>query len=87
MNEPTVTTETTESARKPVQPTLSLKFLSHGTLESKDLDFTRKFYEEFLGLEVVRATRFPFGADWAAPISTWSCRCRRGKKPKCPSST
>src|SRR5258707_15627561 len=57
MNEPTVTTETTESARKPVQPTLSLKFLSHGTLESKDLDFTRKFYEEFLGLEVVRASK------------------------------
>ncbi len=27
------------------QSTLDLKFLSHGTLESKDLDFTRKFYE------------------------------------------
>jgi catechol-2,3-dioxygenase len=65
MNEPTVTTETTESARKPVQPTLSLKFLSHGTLESKDLDFTRKFYEEFLGLEVVRASK----------VSIW---CRLG---------
>src|SRR5258708_15893258 len=57
MNEPTVTTETTESTSKPVQPTLSLKFLSHGTLESKDLDFTRKFYEEFLGLEGVRASK------------------------------
>src|SRR5258705_9435638 len=65
MNEPTVTTETTESARKPVQPSLSLKFLSHGTLESKDLDFTRKFYEEFLGLEVVRASK----------VSIW---CRLG---------
>src|SRR5260370_34716210 len=65
MKEPTVTAEKTESARKPVQPTLSLKFLSHGTLESKDLDFTRKFYEEFLGLEVVRASK----------VSIW---CRLG---------
>ena len=65
MNESIVTTETTESVDKPVQPTLSLKFLSHGTLESKDLDFTRKFYEEFLGLEVVRASK----------VSIW---CRLG---------
>jgi len=65
MNESIVTTETSESIDKPVQPTLSLKFLSHGTLESKDLDFTRKFYEEFLGLEVVRASK----------VSIW---CRLG---------
>jgi hypothetical protein len=39
-----------------MEPILKLKFLSHGTLESKDLDFTRKFYEEFLGLEVVRSS-------------------------------
>ena len=32
------------------------KFLSHGTLGSKDLEATRKFYEEFLGLEVVRTS-------------------------------
>src|ERR1700722_11149498 len=30
------------------QSTLNLKFLTHGTLESKDLDFTRNFYEEFM---------------------------------------
>jgi extradiol dioxygenase family protein len=48
-----------------VEPTLKLKFLSHGTLESQDLDFTRKFYEEFLGLEVVRSSN----------ISLW---CRLG---------
>src|SRR6267378_8354445 len=65
MNEPTTTTEISESVKKPVQPTLKLKFLSHGTLESKDLDFTRRFYEEFLGLEVVRASK----------ISIW---CRLG---------
>lgn len=38
------------------EPALKLKFLSHGTLESTDLDFSRKFYEEFLGLEVVRTS-------------------------------
>ncbi len=37
-------------------PRLALKFLSHGTLESKDIDASRKFYEEFLGLEVVRTS-------------------------------
>src|SRR5882724_2558382 len=62
MNE---TTSTTESGKQTAQPTLKLKFLSHGTLESKDLDFTRKFYEEFLGLEVVRASK----------VSIW---CRLG---------
>ncbi len=38
------------------EPALKLKFLSHGTLESTDLDFSRKFYEDFLGLEVVRTS-------------------------------
>jgi catechol 2,3-dioxygenase-like lactoylglutathione lyase family enzyme len=37
-------------------PALKLRFLSHGTLESRDLEFTRKFYEEFLGLEVHRTS-------------------------------
>ena len=32
------------------------KFISHGTLGSKDLEATRRFYEEFLGLEVVRTS-------------------------------
>ena len=32
------------------------KFISHGTLGSKDLETTRRFYEEFLGLEVVRTS-------------------------------
>ena len=39
-----------------VEPALKLKFLSHGTLESTDLDFSRRFYEEFLGLDVVRTS-------------------------------
>ncbi|NQV57055.1 MAG: VOC family protein [Rhodospirillales bacterium] len=39
-----------------VDPALKLNFLSHGTLESKDLERARKFYEEFLGCEVVRTS-------------------------------
>ena len=38
------------------KPALKLEFLSHGTLESRDLGFSRKFYEEFLGLEVVQTS-------------------------------
>src|SRR6201997_4584670 len=37
-------------------PTLKLNFLSHGTLESRDLALSRRFYEEFLGLEVVQTS-------------------------------
>ena len=33
------------------------KLLSHGTLMARDLAATRRFYEEFLGLEVVRHAR------------------------------
>ena len=39
-----------------VEPALKLKFLSHGTLISKDLDASRKFYTEFFGLDVVRTS-------------------------------
>lgn len=38
------------------EPALKLKFLSHGTLASRDLEASRKFYEEFLGLDVVRTS-------------------------------
>lgn len=41
---------------KAADPVLKLNFLSHGTLESKDLDKAREFYTEFLGLEVVRTS-------------------------------
>jgi catechol 2,3-dioxygenase-like lactoylglutathione lyase family enzyme len=33
-------------------PAIKTRFLSHGTLGSKDLEAARRFYEEFLGLEV-----------------------------------
>ena len=39
------------------EPRLKLNFLSHGTLESKDLEFARRFYEEFLGLQVVQTSK------------------------------
>jgi len=38
------------------RPVLKLNFLSHGTLESRDLVFSRRFYEEFLGLDVVQTS-------------------------------
>ena len=44
------------SAGDPAVPALKLNFLSHGTLESRDLAFSRRFYEEFLGLEVVQTS-------------------------------
>jgi len=37
-------------------PTLNLRFLSHGTLESKNLDRAKQFYTEFLGLEAIRTS-------------------------------
>lgn len=50
-----------------VGPVLKLNFLSHGTMESKDLDASRRFYEEFLGLQVVRTSPISlmmrFGSD------------------------
>ena len=48
MNAPTV-----EIAK---DPALKLRFLSHGTLESKNLERARAFYSESLGLEVVRTS-------------------------------
>ena len=50
------TSDTAVTAKPPLQPRLKLNFLSHGTLETKDLAFARKFYEEFLGLEVVQTS-------------------------------
>jgi catechol 2,3-dioxygenase-like lactoylglutathione lyase family enzyme len=35
---------------------LNLKFISHGTLETRDFDRARRFFEDFMGFEVVRAS-------------------------------
>ena len=48
-------TATLAKSDKP-KPALRLNFLSHGTLESHDLAFSRRFYEEFLGLDVVQTS-------------------------------
>ena len=37
-------------------PSLKLNFLSHGTLEARNLEASRKFYQEFLGMDVVRTS-------------------------------
>jgi len=54
MNQPPSETAPQPAAKT---STLKLKFLSHGTLETKDIDFARKFYEEFMGFEVVRTSK------------------------------
>ena len=46
----------TPQVEKATDPALKLNFLSHGTLESRDLDAARAFYVEFLGLEVIRTS-------------------------------
>ncbi|ATB40177.1 glyoxalase/bleomycin resistance protein/dioxygenase [Cystobacter fuscus] len=42
----------TESANK-LEPALKLNFYSHATLDCHDVELTRRFYQEFLGLEAV----------------------------------
>lgn len=42
------------ASRPKVAPLNRPKILSHGTLECRDLVASRRFYEEFLGLKVVR---------------------------------
>src|SRR6202045_164734 len=54
MNQPPSETAPQPAAKT---STLKLKFLSHGTLETKDIDFSRRFYEEFMGFEVVRTSK------------------------------
>ena len=44
-------------AKGRIEPTLKLNFLSHGTLETKDIEFTRRFYEEFMGFTVLRTSK------------------------------
>ncbi|MFN0304350.1 MAG: VOC family protein [Burkholderiales bacterium] len=43
--------------QRQVTPAIRSRFISHGTLASRDLEATRKFYEEFLGLEVTRTSK------------------------------
>ncbi len=54
---------------KPAEPLIKPSKLSHGTLECHDLKESRRFYEEFLGLECVRHGPRTMlarkGGDWA----------------------
>jgi catechol 2,3-dioxygenase-like lactoylglutathione lyase family enzyme len=45
------------TSAKAIEPTLKLQFISHGTLETHDIEFARRFYEEFMGFEVVRPSK------------------------------
>ena len=45
----------TESEKK-TKSALKLELLSHGTLESRDLEASRKFYEDFFGFDVIRTS-------------------------------
>lgn len=47
--------EATKEDSKP-SPVLNLKFLSHGTVDVVDIEASRKFYEEFFGLDVVKTS-------------------------------
>ena len=39
------------------EPLFDLNFLSHGTIECGDLEKSRRFYEEVLGMEVVQISK------------------------------
>jgi predicted lactoylglutathione lyase len=56
----TNTPETAQRAR--AEPALKTKFYSHATLEAKDIAFTRKFFEEFLGFQTVQLADVSFWA-------------------------
>jgi catechol 2,3-dioxygenase-like lactoylglutathione lyase family enzyme len=45
-----------KSKPKNEKPLLKTKFLSHGTVECRNLTQSRRFYEEVLGLEVVQTS-------------------------------
>lgn len=44
------------------EPALKLNFYSHATLECRDIAFTRRFFEEFFGFEVVQMADVSFWA-------------------------
>jgi len=44
----------TQKSTKP--PRLKLNIISHGTLETRDLQASRRFYEEVMGFEVLQRT-------------------------------
>ena len=57
-----MTTTTEKSDKAAVDPALKLNFYSHATLDCRDIAFTRSFFEEFLGFEVVQMAKIAFWA-------------------------
>jgi len=53
-----------------VEPTVKLKFLSHGTLECRDLAFTRNSMKSSWALKSYRPVTYPSGSDWGVLIVT-----------------
>jgi catechol 2,3-dioxygenase-like lactoylglutathione lyase family enzyme len=53
----------TDALDKPkAEPTLKLKFYSHATLECRDIQKTRQFFDDFLGFETVLMSPASFWA-------------------------
>ncbi|HEY2725396.1 MAG TPA: VOC family protein, partial [Pseudonocardiaceae bacterium] len=41
----------------PAAPLVDIRFISHGTLDSVDLQESRRFYEEVFGFEVIQLSK------------------------------
>lgn len=57
-----MTTSLKKSTESKGDSALKLKFYSHATLDCRDITFTRRFFEEFLGFEVVQMAKISFWA-------------------------
>lgn len=53
---------TVSEAAIKTDPALKLNFYSHATLECRDIAFTRKFFDEFLGFQTVQMAAVSFWA-------------------------
>lgn len=58
----TMTEDQAAAPAAKIKPSLDLKFYSHATLEARDIKFTRRFFEEFLGFQVVQMADVSFWA-------------------------
>lgn len=67
-----------------IKPALDLNFYSHATLEAKDIKFTRRFFEEFLGFEVVQMADVSFWARMGGDQVIVVVQSPRGKKETMP---
>lgn len=79
----TVTEQTPATTNKP-KAALDLAFYSHATLEAKDLKFTRRFFEEFLGFDVVQLGDVSFWARLGGDQVIVVVQSPKGKKDAMP---